>query len=98
MIEDRLYVGAGSDLLAMDLSNQEVQWTFKTKGRIESSPALSGEALYVGSGDGNLYALDLLTGAKLWAISTGARITASPAVAEGTVFVGSHDGNFYAIE
>ena len=98
LVEDRLYVGVGSSLLSMDLSKHEVLWRFKTGGEIESSPALSGRTLYVGSGDGDLYALDSLTGAKLWEISTGDRITASPAVADGTVYIGSHNGNFYAIK
>ncbi len=98
MIEDRLYIGAGSSLLAMDLSNDEILWKFRTGGVINSSPTLSGTALYVGSNDGHLYAVEALTGKMLWEISTGGKITAAPAVADGTVYVGSHDGKLYAIE
>jgi len=98
LVEDRLYIGAGLSLLAMDLSKKEFLWKFRTGGVINSSPAVSGPVIYVGSNDGHLYALEAYTGKMLWEINTGGKITASPAVADGTVYVGSHNGKFYAIE
>ncbi len=63
-----------------------------------SSPALSGDTLVVGAGDGRLYALRASDGAPLWQFSTEGRIRSSPAVADGTVFVGSADGSVYAVD
>ena len=84
--------------MALSLSKKEILWTLGTGGVIYSTPALSGETIYVGSIDGHVYALEALTGKLLWEIKTGGKITASPAVADGIVYVGSHDGKFYAIE
>ena len=98
VIDDRLYIGAGSRLLAIDISNHKVLWAFNTGAWIESSPAVSGTTVYVGSNDGRLYALDAISGNRLWEIRTEDRITSSPVVADGTVYVGSHDGNLYAIK
>ena len=70
-------------------------------GPIQSSPALAGDRLYVGSDDGNLYAVDATTGAVVWAFHTDGSIISSPAVATGgaepVIVVGSNDGNLYFV-
>ncbi len=71
---------------------------YPTGGAISSSPAISDEVVYVGSGDKFVYALDALTGEYLWSFGTGGEVASSPAVAEGMVFVGSHDGSLYALD
>jgi outer membrane protein assembly factor BamB len=63
-----------------------------------SSPALSGAAVYFGSGDGNVYSLDAASGKLNWKFQTGDVVHASPAVSHGVVFVGSWDSYFYAID
>ncbi len=75
-----------------------VKWKFHTKGQIISSPAVTGNTVYVGSTDGHLYALDLATGTQKWAFATRARVTSSPAIDGGTVYFGSYDGAFYALD
>jgi eukaryotic-like serine/threonine-protein kinase len=72
-------------------------WRFKTRGKVRSSPALSGHTLYFGSEDGFLYALDAATGALEWRLSTGAEISSSPAVVDGLVYVASGDDRLYAV-
>jgi outer membrane protein assembly factor BamB len=63
-----------------------------------SSPTLSGEAVYFGSGDGNIYSLDAASGKLNWKFTTGNVVHASPAVANRTVYIGSWDSYFYAID
>ena len=63
-----------------------------------SSPVVVDNAVYFGSGDGNIYRLDTKSGALNWKFKTGDVVHASPAFADNTVFVGSWDSYFYAID
>ena len=63
-----------------------------------SSPAVSGGAVYFGSGDGNVYSLDAASGKLNWKFQTGDVVHASPAISGGTVFIGSWDSFFYALD
>jgi outer membrane protein assembly factor BamB len=83
-----------------DTSNPQfskIKWQFKTHGQVLSSPAISGETLYVGSSDHSLYALNKNDGTQKWKFETQGRITSSPAVANGVVYFGSYDSIFYAV-
>lgn len=70
-------------------------WTFATRARVESSPAIAGDRVYVGSNDGRFYVLSLSTGAKVWEFEAGAPLSASPAIANGRIVIGSQDGRLY---
>ncbi|MBM3891979.1 MAG: serine/threonine protein kinase, partial [Verrucomicrobia bacterium] len=72
-------------------------WVFETKGHVDSSPAIVGERVFVGSRDGNLYELDLKTGAKRWQFAAGAPISSSPAVARGHLVIAAEDGTVYCL-
>lgn len=63
-----------------------------------SSPALAGDLVYFGSGDGNVYALEAASGKVRWSFQTGNVVHASPALANGLVYVGSWDSYFYALD
>ena len=78
--------------------DSKVKWRFETNGRIISSPAVSGGAVYFGSFDGDLYAVDETSGTLKWKFETEGPITSSPAVVDGAVLFGSYDGNFYALD
>jgi outer membrane protein assembly factor BamB len=75
-----------------------VQWRFVTEGDVIGSPAVAGDVVYVGSGDGNLYALDRVTGAVRWKRDVGSPIASSPAVGTRRVFFGTRDGKFHALD
>jgi len=77
---------------------KQIKWKFLTKGKVFSSPAVSGNTVFFGSTDHFLYAVDLATGKEKWKFETGSGITSSPAVAGGTAFFTSYDGNFYALD
>ncbi|HKG47427.1 MAG TPA: PQQ-binding-like beta-propeller repeat protein [Pyrinomonadaceae bacterium] len=70
-------------------------WTFATRARVESSPAIAGGRVFVGSNDGRFYVLSASDGAKLWEFNAGAPLSASPAIANGRIVIGSQDGRLY---
>jgi outer membrane protein assembly factor BamB len=63
-----------------------------------SSPAVWHDAVYFGSGDGNVYALNAKTGVLVWKFKTGDVVHASPAIADGVLFIGSWDSYMYALD
>ncbi len=83
-------------------------WTGATGGPIDSSPAVAGGRVFVGSDDDTLYAFAAMpTSGCLgdpagcppeWTATTGGDIDSSPAVAGDLVFVGSLDSSIYAFE
>jgi eukaryotic-like serine/threonine-protein kinase len=75
-----------------------LQWRFVTEGDVIGSPAIAGDVVYVGSGDGYMYALDRATGAVRWKRDMGSPIASSPAVGTRRVFFGTRDGRFHALD
>jgi outer membrane protein assembly factor BamB len=91
----RVVIG-GRDKLVHGLTLAgKAAWTFATRARVESSPAIAGGRVFVGSNDGRFYVLNLTDGAKLWEFDTGAPLSASPAIANGRIVIGSQDGRLY---
>jgi serine/threonine protein kinase len=84
---------------AFDYSRGErPAWTFEMEGPgTSSSPAVSPEAVYIGSSDGYLYSLDARTGELRWKFDTGSSIVSSPTIWENMVFVGSRNHKLYAL-
>jgi len=80
---------------APDTNN--ILWTYKTEGPVNSSPAVVGDKLYIGSTDGSLYCIDRESGSLIWNYPTGGPIQSSPAVSGGIVYFLSTDGNIYAL-
>jgi outer membrane protein assembly factor BamB len=98
MLEDKLYLGAGSKLISLDINTRKPVWSFSAKDLITSSPVVTDKEVFAGSQDKSLYAVDRATGAQLWNVATGDSITSSPALADGVIYVGSLDGKLYAIK
>jgi outer membrane protein assembly factor BamB len=63
-----------------------------TRARIDSSPAIAGGRVFVGSSDGKIYGLDLSSGKVTWEHEDGGALTSSPALAAGRIVIGSTDG------
>jgi len=74
-----------------------LKWKFKSGGKIFSSPAISGNIAYIGSGDHNLYAINIATGKQLWKFATGGAVHSSPTINGNMVCFGSFDGYYYAL-
>lgn len=93
---------------ALDLKSGSTRWVHRTIGdtidskaagydrrALQSSPAIAGGMVFIGSRDGGLYGLDAATGERRWRVShRGSWVVASPAVKDGRVYVGSSDGHF----
>ena len=96
--DGNIYATGDNLLYSIDKITREFQWVFQTRGRIESSPSLANNTLYVGSIEGDLYAINAQNGTKLWDLIPGGAITSSPAYSEGEIYIGSNDGKMYAIK
>jgi outer membrane protein assembly factor BamB len=79
----------------INVATGKAAWTFTTRARVESSPAIAGGRVYVGSNDGRFYVLDLAKGTKLWEFNAGGAVSASPAIANGRVVIGDQNGKLY---
>ncbi len=77
---------------------KQIKWAHKTNGPVRSSPAVTNDAVYFGSGDGYLYAVDIQSGQEKWRYKTEGAVHSSPAVANGVVYFSSRDGCLYAVE
>jgi outer membrane protein assembly factor BamB len=91
------YNGGGGYVLAVSASTGTLKWGYPTFGSMLSVPAVApgGNAIYVGSGDGNMYAISN-EGQLLWHYATGGPVYSSPAIGpNGQVIVGSDDGSVY---
>ncbi len=61
-----------------------------------SSPAVSEEMIFIGTGKGSVYAVNAKTGEKVWQYVTGDVVHASPVCDDSSVYVGSWDSYLYA--
>jgi hypothetical protein len=93
------YVGSSDGFFvnAADLQTGKERWRTAHPSRMNSSPAIAGDALAAGSDDGRIYGLDLKDGHVLWTFQTRESVDSSPAISGGVVFVGSGDGGVYAL-
>jgi outer membrane protein assembly factor BamB len=98
-VTDRLVVVGGRDKLvhAIDRATGTKKWTFPTRAKIDSSPVIVGDRVFIGSNDGNLYELGLNDGQERWKFNAGKPISAAPSVGEGVIVVGceSRDGKVF---
>ena len=60
-----------------------------TRARVDSSPAVAGGRVYVGSSDGRCTCSTRRPAQKQWEFDAGDAITASPAIAAGRVVIGA---------
>lgn len=73
------------------------RWTYETGDVIQSSAAIVGGTVFVGSDDGVLHAIDLASGKRRWKFEAGFAIRSSPTVYKGVVYFGDEEGIFHAV-
>src|SRR4030095_8118245 len=72
---NRVVVG-GRDKLVHGLGlDGKAVWTFATRARVESSPAIADGRVFVGSNDGRFYVLNLTNGTKVWEFTAGGALS-----------------------
>jgi len=90
-VTDKYVVVGGRDkaVHCINRANGDGVWRFQTRSRVDSSPVVVGDRVFVGSSDGNLYGLGLKDGKELWKYRIGKPITGSAAVGESCLVIGS---------
>jgi eukaryotic-like serine/threonine-protein kinase len=77
----------------------KLRWSWQAKDAIQSSAAIAGGTVFVGTMDNNLYAVDLGTGKVRWQYSTEGPVEeSSPCVRDGIVYVGDSSGVLHAVD
>ena len=99
-VDDRnVYIGSrDKSLHAIKRSEGTGAWTFKTGGRVESSPIAFDDGIVFGSSDGRLYSANPADGTELWRLDLGEDLTASPVYAEGRIIITGGDGTLFVIK
>ena len=69
-------------IYALSMLDGTLVWAAPTGGKVQSSPAVAGNLVAIGSDDGYVYGLDRLTGKRLWRVKTGGAITSTPAIVD----------------
>ena len=73
-------------------------WTYEAGESIESSAAISGGTVYVGTQSAELLAIDLQTGKLRWKYKAQEGIAeSSPAISQGVVYIGDSSGLLHAV-
>lgn len=109
MYDNKIYFGdCAGKVYALDKSTGKLAWQFATNGdtlknenfgfdrkAVIASPAISYNAVVVGSRDGYLYAIDAQTGKKKWEYNYNVSwIISSVAIKDSIVVTGTSDGRF----
>ena len=107
--QQRTYTFSQSGLSIDDLRTLKVAWTFGFEGADQprSLPAVTDQAVFIGSQEGAVFALDTNSGCGFWKFQTSASVRAAVTVAKVTqsngdvipvVFVANDDAKVYAID
>ncbi len=84
---------------AIRSANRRILWKRRTAEIYDSTPAVSGDRIFVGSfAPGDVQALDRRPGRTLWRLPTGGAVESSPVVVDGIVYATSKDHRVYAID
>ncbi len=94
-----VYVGSyDGHLYALDQSDGNVRWRFRTAAGVITKPAPQSEMVIFGSEDRTVYAVSRSSGRAIWSFQTGAPVRSSPLVDDRACIIGSDDGFLYRID
>lgn len=86
------------DIFALDLKSGKKLWSYKTEGKVYSTPAVWKGVVVVGSSDHFIYAIHAENGKILWKVQTAKAVLGSPLIQDGVAFIGGSDGKFRALD
>ncbi len=90
------YANTAGVVKALDAKNGSLIWSYKTGGKIFSTPAVSKGRLVVGCTDGYIYCLDT-KGGLVWKVKAEKSVLPAPAIYKEIVYIGASDGVFRAL-
>ena len=100
--EGVLYLITGDQLdrriVAINAQSGQILWEKIVGPPAETSPAISGKALYITLRDGSIISLDKATGEEIWVYNTGSPIFSSPTIYKGILYVTTHEELLIALE
>ena len=73
VVGDRIYASSarGASIYALDTATGIPVWTYRTRGRVESTPALGDERIYVADAKGRLHGVKRSNGEGIWRVELG---------------------------
>lgn len=96
--EEHVIFGAANRVVrSLNPNTKEENWATTLKTRIETSPVIVGDRVFVSSGDGRLHALKLSTGEIVLEKEFEGGFTASPSVGFGRLIIASDRGRVYCL-
>jgi len=75
----------------------KIEWVFKSKSSIFSSPVQSESIVYFGGLDSLLYAIDIYSGKEKWRFHSNGEIRSNPCLDNDKLFLNGGDGSIYAL-
>lgn len=103
-VTDKTAFFASSDrMYAVDAKTGALKWKYPADPEpfdtvISVAPAVEGELVYFGGGNGRLYAIHVDTGKIRWIFDSRSSISASPVIEGGVVYFGTSDGRVWAVD
>lgn len=86
-----------TEMRAVALGDGSLLWKRDLPAIVASGPAVAGDYLYSGAGDGALYLLARQTGEIVARVPLATKVYSSPAISEGRAYLGANDGRLYCV-
>ena len=90
-----IFPNHGKQVTALSPKDGSPLWKFTVRSRVEASPVIAGDLVFLPTKRGRLYAVDVVSGKEKWQYQAGGAFLASPAVAESKLVIGNEDGTLY---
>jgi outer membrane protein assembly factor BamB/predicted phosphodiesterase len=88
-----IYTNTNGEIKAADSSTGKIVWTYKTNGKIYSTPTVYKNTVWCASTDSCLYGLNLNNGKKRFKLKTEKAVVASPVCTNEKVILAGGDGH-----
>lgn len=86
------------EVYALDRKSGKLAWSYRTNGKIYSTPAIWHGVVVVGSSDNAIYGINLRNGKLKWKVDAQKAVLGSPEIVDGVAYIGASDGVFRAID